>query len=508
MEQSGNSYCEGLGIPIPRVEDVMKVKGVILYHLMVVALLEKGGPLTLQDIVSRLSGAGVTSPIGNLSESILKSWHGRNPVFRDADGRFGLNLVSRELDFILMVTNLRQPVRYTPEPPIALEQKADDVPLSEKEVEVAFRARTVSYFSNHRMAAAVLDAMGRSMTLDEMNQYLMKLTNDESIVNVKNLKNVYNTLVAVDGTGQLSLISRAGPDIETLRRWVRKIAGPRLVYEAHSEQIKRNMREREKAEAENNVRQAAEAVRLRRAVLYAIPEGAAPRAVGVLDIKARTIRTFLGDELSGIPAVLAEYDLLVGLHTRDALYRLNLDPTRWMLVDLKPPQKTKKINRQGRILHITPELLIRGTTGISRPLGDPAMIAHYLAKGDEGRLRRRIESTVKALYAFYNYGVLNRFVRLRWGFLDEILAVDWAHPGDPLLYKILQEANRKDSFVDIVAGGAPGWTDPWSRAMSVQIVRLEYWTVTVRQGDEIFEIDRHDIQAVRPSRGFGLVTSQ
>ena len=134
------------------------------------------------------------------------------------------------------------------------------------------------------------------------------------------------------------------------------------------------------------------------------------------------------------------------------------------------------------------------------------MIAHYLAKGEDGRLRRRLESTVKALYAFYNYGVLNRFVRLRWGFLHEILAVDWAHPGDPLLYEILKTANRKNSFVDIVAGGAPGWEDPWSRAMSVQIVRLEYWTVTVRQGDEIFEIDRHDIQAVRPSRGFGLLT--
>ena len=69
----------------------------------------------------------------------------------------------------------------------------------------------------------------------------------------------------------------------------------------------------------------------------------------------------------------------------------------------------------------------------------------------------------------------------------------------------MQKANRKDSFVDIVAGGAPGWEDPWSRAVSVRIVRLEYWTVTVRQGDEVFEIDRHDIQAVRLSKGFGLV---
>ncbi len=103
---------------------------------------------------------------------------------------------------------------------------------------------------------------------------------------------------------------------------------------------------------------------------------------------------------------------------------------------------------------------------------------------------------------------LHRFVRLRWGFLDDVLPAEWAHPGDPLLYDILTEANRKDSSIDLVVGSAPGWSDPWSRAMSVQIVRLEYWTVAVRQGDEVFEINRHDIQAVRPSRGFGLVTPQ
>ncbi len=343
MEQSGNAYCNSLRISIPRVEDVMKEKGVVLFHLMVVALIEKGGPMTLQEIVSRLSLAGVRSRIGDISQSVLKSWHGKEPVFRDTDGRFGLNLVSRELDFILMVTNLRPPYRHIPEPPIAPEQKPDDVPLSEKEVEAAFRARTISYFSNHRMAAAVLDAVGRPMTLDEMNQYLKKLTNNESLIKVRNLKNVYNTLVEVNGTGMLSLISRTGPDIETLRRWVRKIAGPRIVDEARNEQFKKNRQEREKGETETMARQVEEAMRLRRAVLYAVPDGGAPKAVSVLDINARAIRTFLGEELAGIPTVLGEYDLLAGLHIRDILHRLNLDPSRWTLADLKPPQKTKKI---------------------------------------------------------------------------------------------------------------------------------------------------------------------
>ncbi len=74
---------------------------------------------------------------------------------------------------------------------------------------------------------------------------------------------------------------------------------------------------------------------------------------------------------------------------------------------------------------ITSELLISGSTGISRPLADPGKIAAYLAGDQQTRLRRRLESDVKSLFAFYTYGLLHRHVRLRWGFVDEHLPVDW-----------------------------------------------------------------------------------
>jgi hypothetical protein len=140
------------------------------------------------------------------------------------------------------------------------------------------------------------------------------------------------------------------------------------------------------------------------------------------------------------------------------------------LVDIGPPQKTRQLNRAGRKLKITPELLISGSTGISRPLGDPARITEYLASDQQTKLRRRLESDVKSLYAFYHYGHLHRRVRLQWGFLDESLGVDWAHPGDPSLHGILEECRENGGLVDIVSGSAPGWNDPWSRAVRVQVV--------------------------------------
>ena len=90
-------------------------------------------------------------------------------------------------------------------------------------------------------------------------------------------------------------------------------------------------------------------------------------------------------QLAGVADALADGDLVAGLYVRDALHSLGLDPDRWRLVDLKPPQKSGRINRRGRTLLITPALLISSTTGISRPLGEPARVARYLAEGETGR---------------------------------------------------------------------------------------------------------------------------
>ena len=206
----------------------------------------------------------------------------------------------------------------------------------------------------------------------------------------------------------------------------------------------------------------------------------------------------MGDELTELPAAIGAFDLVGALRVRESLESLGvLDADRFRLVDLKPPQKTRRLNRRGRTLSLTPELLITSTTGISHPLGDPAKIAAYLAAGDVSKLKRRLASDVKALFAFYQYGVVHGFVRLRWGFLDEIIAVDWAVPGDANVYATIRECQATGRPVDLVTGSAPGWTDPWSRAHRVTIVSSDAWSVVVESEGQQWQVPRMEIQAVR-----------
>ncbi len=491
-----NLYCERLGLPIPYLDDVVGRKGVKLFHLMVVALLESGRPIGLDDLASRLRAAGVVAGSGDLALSLKKAWHGMEPVYRDVQGHFGLNLSSAALEPILWTAGLRAPRFAVPAPPPEPAQPGDEVPLSENELDAAFRDRFISGFSALRQAAAVLDALGRAMTVEEVDAFLARMTRHREALTADRVRYWRSTLVALGEGGRL-ILNRASHDLRAMRRAVRNLARLAYIQRARDAQWAQIRAEREAVLAQERRQQAREAAALRRAILRAVPEPDNPQAIALLDVGGRSIRTFIGDAIAAAPEALSEFDLLAGLHIRDTLEALRLDPNRWRLADLGPPQKSRRLNRRGRTLKITPELLIWSTTGIARPLGDPDKVAQHLARGEAGKLARRLESDVKALYAFYCYGVLHRGVRLRWGFLDEVLGVDWVLSGDPHLYDILNRARQAGVPVDIVVGSAPGWADPWSRARRVEVVNIEPWVVTVRQGTEKVPIDRREIQAVR-----------
>ncbi len=204
------------------------------------------------------------------------------------------------------------------------------------------------------------------------------------------------------------------------------------------------------------------------------------------------------ENVTELPEVLRRYDVLVGIGLRDALAALQLDPTGWQLVELDPPRKTRKLNKAGRTLKITTEMLIGSSVGISHAIGDPEKTAAWLAAGDYGKVTRRLESDAKHLYAYWRYGVLHGHVRLRWGFLDEALPVDWRLPGEPGLYEILAQARKENRAVDLVLGSsAPGWGDPWSRARRLRVVDHGPWEVTVNDGRQSFYVPSGEVQAVR-----------
>ena len=48
----------------------------------------------------------------------------------------------------------------------------------------------------------------------------------------------------------------------------------------------------------------------------------------------------------------------------------------------------------------------------------------------------------------------------------------------------------------IPVGSAPGWSEPWSRAVRVKILSFDFMTVTVQDSETTF-IPREEIQAIR-----------
>ena len=501
MTVPSNLYCERLDLPVPRLEEFVGKRDIKLFDLLVVALLEHGAPISSEFLVARLTSAGVEAATGDMAYSLKKAWHGMEPVYRDAEGRWGLNLSSSELKSRLFRLELRG-ARATPvaaEPDPAPEPISDDVPLAEAEIRWAFVDRSLYDFSLLRQAAAVLDAVDKPMDMAALNAYLSSLSRYRLAITEESVRGWRTPCVRRDAEGKLWL-DRTAPDVPAMRRAVRKLAAPGRLRELRDERWKRHAEERQVVLAREREQARQIAAGLRRALLHVFPAKGAVTAAVLLDIGSRVMEMFTGDRLPELPARLEAFDLMAALWVRETLQAVGVrDVDRFRLVDLKPSQKSRRLNRQGRTLTITPELLITSTTGMSHPLGDPAKMAAYLAAGDFAKLARRLESDVKALFAFYQYGVKHGCVRLRWGFLNDTLPVDWAVPGDPSLYEALQEHRATNQPVQIVWGSAPGWSDPWSRARRVNIVSFDAGMLIVESDGVQWQIPRYDIQAVRPA---------
>jgi hypothetical protein len=90
MPQSANALCQRLGLGAIRVDVAREWNNVKLLHLMVLALLERGDPMTLEEIATRLREAGFGRDHPSFATSLLKAWHGVPPLARaratDASG--------------------------------------------------------------------------------------------------------------------------------------------------------------------------------------------------------------------------------------------------------------------------------------------------------------------------------------------------------------------------------------------------------------------------------------
>ena len=241
---------------------------------------------------------------------------------------------------------------------------------------------------------------------------------------------------------------------------------------------------------------AAELCALRRAIVHVFP-ATRPFAAVLVDVAARELSTFVDAELADLPERLRAYDVIVGMNVRALLRAVRFEPADRRLADLGPAQKSVTINRQGRTLRITLAMLVQGSCGIRRPFGAKDELMSYLERGQMTKFRRRLEADARSLFALYQYGRTHGAVRLRSGFLDEMLPAPWVHRDEPVLYDLKRKAQALEVKMEVVTGSAAAWDNPWSCARRCHVVpsRSEYDLVLY--DEQGVPIDDRDVQLAR-----------
>jgi len=422
-----NPYCEALGIAVPRLESAKDSPDANYFALLVVALLEHGAPMTLEQVARRFEEAGVASAAGALA-SLKRCKPGRPPIYRDGD-LYSLDPHDHETDLWAFRLGLRpsraeliKVVRPDPGPLPSLEE-----PLTVAQLDELLRDPGIGCWSAQRVAICVLDAHGERMTPQSVVEFITSRTRHRMSEDSSRYWRAGSPIrVGDDGTWSLDIrhdavrsARQAARDrIEMMRRWARSRPDP-VVLDAVRERIDRDREEH-----------VSRLARMSRVILHSFPP-VRPALVVLVDVGRRQLMTITGDEIIRAGEIIATYDVIAALDARQQLRSLGLDPTGRRLADLRPPQKSYQLNRSGRTLRISTSLLIQGTCGISRPLGDAKTLTRYLKNGEDTRLRRRLEADAKALCALYQYGRLHGYVRLRWGFLDDRFPAPWKHPTNP-----------------------------------------------------------------------------
>lgn len=490
-----NAYCEVLGIAVPSLAVARKSPDANFYSLLIVALLERGGPLTLEEAARRFEEAGI-APAASALASLKRCKPGRPPIYREGD-LYALDPHDDETDLWVFRLGLRPPrapalrvVRPEPGP-----LPAPDAPIPVDALDEALREGVPSDWSAQRVAICVLDAHGGTMPGEDVLAFV-RARSPWSRLRAESSSH-WRTGAPVqahaDGRWVLDRTHTAVPAArEALRRrlaTVRRRAEDRpdpAVMEAHRRRYER----RRQAHAE-------QLARMRRVLLHAFP-ARQPEALVLLDVEQREITTLRGREIATARERLAPYEIVAAVGVRELLRTLGFDPGARRLGELAPPQKTRTLNKRGRTLRITTPMLIEGSCHITRPLADEAVLRRHLRDGQLGKLRRRLESDAQSLFAYYQYGRLHGAVRLRWGSLDEWIPAPWVHRDEKVLGGLMQQAYEQRVPLEAVIGGAPGWREPWARAQRVYVVKEEYpgWRMGLVD-EEGRVVDTGDVQAVR-----------
>lgn len=490
---STNPYCQALGIDIPDLARAKDRPDANFYSLLIVALLERGAPMTLLEAAQRFERAGI-APAASALQSLKRCKPGRPPIYRDGE-LYALDPHDDATDFWAFRLDLRPRrapqlavVRPAPQPLPSL-----DEPVTIAELDEAWRDGAYSAWSAQRLAICVLDAHQAPMYPAHVVAFVVA-RGERSGLNVDSVEYWRAGAIRVREDGRWEL-DTAHPAVLGARKAVRE----RILVLRRSAHIRPDpavqqalINASERRRAENSERLA----RMSRVLVHVFPLSH-PEAVALLDVGTREITSFLGDELGRVNEVLARYDIIAGVQVRDVLRALAFDPGVRRLAELSPPQKSIQLDSRGRTLKITNTLLVQGSCGISRPFGDPKVMSRYLRSGQLSKLRLRLEADAKSFFALYQYGRLQGMVRLRWGFMETVFAAPWVHPDETKIHSLMKQALETGSMLEVVVGKAPGWDDPWAKSVRVHVEKdPDGWTMRLFDENGYF-VEREDVQMAR-----------
>ncbi|MCI0586592.1 MAG: hypothetical protein L0323_07105 [Planctomycetes bacterium] len=495
MSAEANLTCDWLGIGVPRLEESAARAGTRLTDLAVLALLERGAAMSLEELAERIEGAGARRS-GDLGRAILRSWGGRLPLRRDSAGKFHLDLFAWELIQALYRTRL---LRYPRESAVEPHAPRDEVALSMPECSAALR-RGTRRLSPARRAAAVLDAHGGALAFEEVQARLARATGrpcrlrEEEVLGGR-------SLVRRDAEGRLVLdLARRG--LVPMRRAVRRLAAPVLRAQRWGERFDAQMLRAREARERASRWWGNGPSGVPRAILRAVPRPQDPVAVAVLDGGTRLVRCFLRPEFPAAAEHLGRFLLLAGFGIRDTLLALGLDPERFVLLDLDLTPHDSVRWRRWEEPEPTAERLVGWTLRHPVALEDPERTARLIAEGAVPPARVRLEGDVRALYLFYRFGALHRCVLRHLDDEGDVhVPAEWGVPGEPDIDSLLRRALRTGIPVDAVLAPPRLGVDPSDASARYEVARVSDRLVVLRGAGGIHRVPPERILDVRLAGG-------
>ncbi len=457
-------------------------------RLQAFAVLSERGPLGIEDLATEIEHRGGFLRCG--LESLRKALN-RGPYRTNLQGEVALDPDHRDFWY----DEVRVKEKLSPAVPRPVAPPLSEAPLTAAELE---RYAPPPALSQRKRLMLCLDAFG-PLELGALPEPALRFLGGEP--DVKRSLAGRDLPLALEGT---RLVAQPHYLWRELRLEVR--AALRAAMERESEREALRARRQEVQEQKEQTRAAFES--LRRSVIRILADGD-ELAGSILHLNEMSFQDFQPKDREHLLRSLEGLDIVIGLEPRLLYETLGIDAGPRKFVDLTPPFKERKLNRAGRRVHFGVSQALAMTVSSSQPLGDLQKLAEYREQGQWGKFFRRTQSDLKSLYQYYRYGVEHNYVRLRWGFLDELVGVSWNLGGEPGIYDILHRAHEHGTSVDVVLGGTPGFEDRFSRARPFWPGKFGIGWVEGTFGDAEWKevLLLPDITAARPSLEARLVSA-